>query len=84
MTANLAAFLYLVAFTDTPPAAARRQLSWRYIHFRGRRTGILDHFADAYLAARAATGIGLRDWLATEYDHQAMAADYAARHGLTP
>lgn len=78
---GLASFLYLLSQTDTPPEVARRQLSWRYIHFRGPKTGILDHFADTYLAAHAATGIGIRDWIETVYDPASMTADYAARRG---
>lgn len=69
--AGLGAALYMLWAGHTPEEAAR-QLSWRYLHFRHAKTGMLDDFVDAYAAARAATGIKFQDWLHTEYDKQAM------------
>ncbi len=71
-------FLYLVAETDTPPNVARRQLSLRYLHLRGKRHGILDFMADAYLAAYNASGIGLRDWIEEDYEPETLTARYRA------
>ena len=71
---GMAAFLYLVAETDTPPEIARRQLSFKYLHLKTSRHGILDHMADAYLAAHRATGISIRDWIETAYDPEAITA----------
>lgn len=79
---GLAAFLYLVAETDTPPEIARRQLSFKYLHVKATRHGILDHMADSYLAAHRETGISIRDWIETAYDRDAMTAGY--RSGGAP
>ena len=75
-------FLYLVAETDTPPVIARRQLSFRYLHLRGKRHGILDFMADAYLSAFKATGIDLRNWIETAYDPDDFTARYRAGERL--
>ena len=69
---GLASFLYLLAETDTPPEIARRQLSFDYLHLKHGRHGILDVMADSYLEAFRKTGIGLRDWIATEYDPEVL------------
>lgn len=73
---GLAAFLYLLAETETSPEIAREQLSFKYLHLNGARHGILDHMADRYLAAWRADGIGIRDWIRTVYDRDEMVAEY--------
>lgn len=75
---GLAAFLYLVAETDTAPQIARSQLSFKYLHLNGKRHGILDFMADAYLAAHRASGISLSDWIDTAYDPARLTAQYRA------
>lgn len=79
---GLAAFLYLVSETDTPPEIARRQLSFKYLHLKVSRHGILDHMADSYLSAHRETGISIRDWIETVYDQEVMTARY--RSGEAP
>lgn len=76
---GLAAAFYLLLYTDATDAEVRRQLSFRYLHIRKSSTGILDHVLETYLAARDATGINLRDWIATGYDKPVVVAAYKAR-----
>ncbi|MDJ0639460.1 MAG: tyrosine-protein phosphatase [Paracoccaceae bacterium] len=73
---GLAAFLYLLAETDTPPEIARQQLSFKYLHVKATRHGILDHMADSYLAAYRESGIDLRSWIETLYDKPALTSAY--------
>ena len=76
---GLAAAFYLLLYTTASDAEVRRQLSFKYLHIRKSSTGILDHVLETYLAARDATGIGLREWVETEYDKPAVVASYNAR-----
>lgn len=76
---GLAAAFYLLLYTDATDKEVRRQLSFRYLHIRKSSTGILDQVLETYLAARDATGIGLRDWVETGYDKPAVVAAYQAR-----
>jgi protein tyrosine/serine phosphatase len=84
---GLAAAMYLIAVEGRPVAEAMRQLHWRYLHFRSRKTGILDHMLESFAADHAATGIGLRDWIATAYDPERLTAEWRGpghapgRHG---
>lgn len=78
--AGLGAALYLLANGATV-ATARRQLSFRYLHIRSTRTGILDVLLDMYEARLAQGPIGIEDWIATEYTPDALNAAYAAHRG---
>lgn len=80
---GLAAALYLIHIEGVPVATAAQQLHWRYIHFRSKRTGVLDHLIETYAAAHAATGIAVRDWIATDYDPVALEEAWDRAHGLT-
>jgi len=61
-----------------PPAEAARELSFRYLHVRAARTGVLDAFVAAYAEAAAASGIGFRDWVEGPYDPHALDAAFTA------
>ncbi len=80
---GLAAFLYLVDQTEVAPEIARRQLSFKYLHLKTSRHGILDFMADAYLAAHRDRGLSLRDWAVAEYDPAALTARYKSAEALT-
>ena len=71
--AGFVAALFLAIHEGRPVAEAAGQLSRRYGHFRQSKTGVLDAFFDAYQARNAASPIEFRDWIATEYDPEAVA-----------
>ncbi|WP_350150463.1 tyrosine-protein phosphatase [Thalassobaculum sp.] len=70
------ATLYLWQRTGLPLRQAMDQLSWRYGHIRQAKTGVIDFFFESYLATEARSGIGFRDWVATEYDPKALNAAF--------
>ena len=72
--AGLASALYLLHREGASVATARAHLSWRFLHVRGSRTGILDGFLDAYEAALADGPVPIRDWIAKGYDRRALLA----------
>ncbi len=75
--AGLAAGLVLL-FEGGTAAQALRQLSWRFGHFRGSRTGILDAFFLRY-RSEAEGRIGFLDWVRDEYDEAALKREFIAR-----
>jgi uncharacterized protein (TIGR01244 family) len=77
--AGFAAAIFLI-LNGHPVAEALRQLSWRFGHFRGARSGILDAFLLRY-AAEGEGRMAFLDWLGAVYDEDALAHDFAA-HGL--
>ncbi|SES38693.1 Tyrosine phosphatase family protein [Tranquillimonas rosea] len=78
---GVASALYLIDQEGVAPEVAKRQLALRYAHRKGSKAGVLGLFLDTYAAARARSGIGLRDWLATEYDPEAVRARFKAERG---
>ncbi|HBH00136.1 MAG TPA: protein tyrosine phosphatase [Rhodobacteraceae bacterium] len=77
--AGFAAALYLIAIEGRPVAEAKRQLHWKHLHLRSTRTGVLDHFFDAYQADTIDEPIPLRDWIASRYDRDALQAEFMER-----
>ena len=78
--AGLASALAII-FEGGTAAEARRELSWRYGHFSKSKTGILDAFFIHY--EKVAEGrIGFLDWVRSEYDEDALRANFRA-HGLS-
>lgn len=73
---SLASALYLMLKEGRPLEEARRQLSLRFGHLKGSDPGVLDAVFDAYERDHAETGIGLREWIATRYDPEAIQAEF--------
>lgn len=74
---GLVSAIYLLHYGGASLDQAREQLSFRYIHIRRTQTGVLDFFLEAYAARFAETGIGIRDWIMSEYDSKALAQAFA-------
>lgn len=77
--AGLAAALYLLAFRGATVAEARHQLSFRFLHIRATKTGVLDRMLDLYEQRLQQGPIGIEAWIATEYEPAALAAAFARR-----
>jgi hypothetical protein len=74
--AGFAAALYLLSVKGATLAEARKQLSWRFLHFRWSKTGILDHVLDLYEAKLATGPITIEDWFRKYYDADAAMASF--------
>jgi len=74
--AGLAAALYLLLQKGMSAEEAARQLSWRYLHFKGAATGVLHFLLERYGADTAAEPMGFREWVETRYDPEALMAEY--------
>lgn len=70
--AGLASALYLLIHEGRPVEEAQAQLHIRYGHIRSAKTGILDHFLEAYRKANAERPIAFFDWVDTAYDRDAL------------
>ena len=75
---GLASAFYKIAHEGKPVAEVRDDLSWRYLHSRKTRTGVLDHMLEAYRRTGEAKGIELRQWLTDVYDPAALTAEFKA------
>jgi protein tyrosine phosphatase (PTP) superfamily phosphohydrolase (DUF442 family) len=70
--AGFIAALYLLVQENRPVAEAKRQLHWRFGHFRQAKTGLLDAFFDTYEKEGASKGIAFLEWVREGYDPDAI------------
>jgi len=77
--AGLASALYLLAHEGASAERAKDELSFRYLHLKNSKTGVLGHMLDHYAADHARDGIGIRDWLETRYEPEKIQASWDAR-----
>jgi len=64
--------LYRHLIMGDPMETAVEQLSGRYLHLKGSRTGVLDHFFQIYLDDFRNSGIDFETWLDTKCDPEAI------------
>jgi len=76
--AGLASAFYLLHTQGASIDEAKKQLSFKYLHIRRSKTGVLDHLLDMYGTAHAETGISIYDWVSNHYDPEELKASYAA------
>lgn len=77
--AGLGAALYLLHIEGAPIDIAKQQLSFKYLHIKSSSTGILDDLLDAYEVDTKKTPMDIREWIATRYDPDVIAAGRNAR-----
>lgn len=73
--AGLMAALYLLIHKGTSVAEATEQLSFRYLHVKQAKTGLLDAFLGAY-APYESDGMAFFDWVETIYDPDQLQAEF--------
>ncbi len=81
--AGLASALYLLHVEKAPLSVAREQLSFRYLHIKSSKTGVLDHLLDTYEEDTADAPMPIREWVEKRYDQEALAASFAKLRGQT-
>ncbi|MDR3508794.1 MAG: protein tyrosine phosphatase [Caulobacteraceae bacterium] len=76
---SLMSTLYAHFEMGQPIEQAMEQLSFRYLHLKNSRTGVLDHVFVRYLEDAAPKGISFIDWVQSDaYDAPGMTRDFHA------
>ncbi len=70
--AGLGAALYLITQQKLPVEQALEQLSFRFLHIKQAKTGLLDLMLETYAQAHQASGIGFIDWLEQEFNPEQL------------
>ncbi len=70
--AGLMAVLYKLLREQAPLEEAVRQLSFKYLHVKQGKTGMLDAFFDAYRRYNTLTPKPFLDWVSEDYDRIAI------------
>ena len=73
--AGLMSALYLLMQKNRPVAEASQQLSFRYLHVKQAKTGLLDAFLTAY-APYEAENIAFFDWVKDIYNPEKLQAEF--------
>ncbi len=76
--AGLVSALYLLLIEDAPIELAQKQLSFRYLHIKSSKKGILDYCLEKYRKTNKASPINFRDWMTTMYDPATLTKEYQA------
>lgn len=74
--AGIMAVLYMHFRQGLLIEKALEQLSFKYLHIRHGKTGVLDFFFETYLAEGAAKGLSFTDWVTQGYDRAALKARF--------
>lgn len=78
--AGLMSVLYMHFRQGRPIREALGQLSFKYLHVRHGKTGVLDYVFDRYLAEGEPAGLDFLDWVESDaYDPKAIKADFKAQ-----
>lgn len=71
--------LYLIVVEKRPVREAKAQLTWRHLHIRASRTGVLDAVFETYLAAHPDEAKPFLDWIRDDYDSEAIDRTHRAQ-----
>lgn len=76
--AGLMAALYMLVVKGVSAEDALTQLSFKYLHVKQAKTGLLDAFLAAYIPYEA-QGMAFYDWVENIYDPDALQAGFMAK-----
>lgn len=70
--AGIMSFLYMMLRQKVEFEEAAEQISFKYLHVKHGKTGVLDAFVDAYRDFRATNAKTFLEWVAEDYDRLAV------------
>ena len=76
--AGLASALWLLDKEGASLEQAQKMLSFKYVHLKNTKTGVLDHLLDIYAQD---ADMPIRQWFATKYDPVEITASFHAKMG---
>ena len=74
--AGIMAVLYMHFRQGLPIRDAVEQLSFKYLHVKEGKTGMLDHFFQTYLKVEEDTGMSFLDWIDGPYDRLTVKEEF--------
>ena len=75
--AGLMSALYLILHENMPVDEAKKQLSFKYLHLKYAKTGILDAFFDTYLKENKRQGF--LNWVKNDYDPEKLKLSFKVK-----
>lgn len=74
--AGIMATLYLILHKNNSPEEAIKQLSFKYLHIKYAKTGILDAFIEEYINSNKIKNIKFLEWVNNEYDRDKLISSF--------
>ena len=74
--AGLMSALYLILKNNAPVNEAKKQLSFKYLHIKYAKTGILDAFFDSYISDTEKSNITFLNWVKIKYSPEKLKSSF--------
>ena len=74
--AGIMCALYMLTFKKENPHIAKKQLSWRYLHVKWAKPGVLDSFVEEYSKQYKQNKMKFVDWVKKKYNPEKLESDF--------
>ena len=74
--AGIMCALYLLSYKKEHPEIAKTQLSWKYLHVKWAKPGILDSFVEEYSKQYKQNKMKFLDWVKKKYNPEKLESDF--------
>ena len=74
--AGIMCALYLLTYKKEHPNNAKKQLSWKYLHVKWAKPGVLDSFVEEYLKQYKQNKMKFIDWVKEKYNPEKLESNF--------
>ena len=74
--AGIMCALYMLIYKKANPNTAKKQLSWKYLHVKWAKPGVLDSFVEEYSKQHKQNKMKFIDWVKEKYNPKKLESDF--------
>ena len=74
--AGIMCALYMLIYKKQDPDIAKKQLSWKYLHIKWAKPGVLDSFVENYSIDQKKNKIKFMDWVKNKYNPEKLESSF--------
>jgi len=74
--AGIMCAIYMLTYAKTIPSIAKEQLSWKFLHVKWAKTGVLDAFVEEYRNEYKKNKIKFIEWVKKQYDPNKLESNF--------
>ena len=74
--AGIMSALYMLTYKKEHPKIAKQQLSWKYLHVKWAKPGVLDSFVENYSIDHKKSKIKFMDWVKNTYNPKKLESSF--------
>ena len=68
--------LYMLIYKKEHPHIAKKQLSWKYLHVKWAKPGVLDSFVEEYAKQHKQNKMNFIDWVKEKYNPEKLESNF--------